>query len=277
MSTANKYLLLACVITLLAIPFAFIAKSRATASTTPRLQIVLDLDKQPHYKAQRANPFFADDRAMRPHIAHTIAREDIVLQEPANYQIDPNDPAMRHIVLNNGHTWDEVMLGQRMGRGPGPAKPLPKGQTKPPAGPHPQWLKTIPIRVTRAVMDRGQQRFVIYCAPCHGRDGYGDGTVQRLVTHLREEGDPNAGTWVAPANLHAKLIRALPVGKIYNIATNGFAAMAGYKDQVPVADRWAIVAYVRALQASGRPIKIDKAPRRVRAELEQFHGIIGLK
>lgn len=253
MSTVNRYLLLTCVVLLLVLPFAFIARSRAQLrSTTPRLQIIYDLDKQPHYKAQRANPFFADDRAMRPHIAHTIAREDMILQDPAYYQTHANHPAFRHIVLNSGAKWDAVMLGQTK-----------KGEKA-------AWLTNLPFALTPQVMARGHQRFVIYCSPCHGRDAYGNGTVNRYVTQLRAEGNANAGTWIPPANLHDPKIVKLPDGEIYNIISNGFAAMAGYKDQIPTADRWDIVAYVRALQLSQMPVNIHSAPGPVRAALE--HG-----
>ncbi len=253
MSTVNKYLLLFCVVLLLVLPFAFIARTRAKPlSTTPRIQIIQDLDKQPHYKAQRANPFFADDRAMRPHIPHTIAREDMILQDPAYYQTHPNHPAYRRIVLNSGRKWDAVMLGQVKKDGKA------------------AWLTTLPVALTRQVMARGHQRFVIYCSPCHGRDAYGNGTVNRYVSQLRAEGNANAGTWVPPANLHDPKVVKLPDGEIYNVITNGFAAMAGYKDQVPTADRWAIVAYVRALQLSEEPVNIHQAPPQVRAALE--HG-----
>jgi hypothetical protein len=94
------------------------------------------------------------------------------------------------------------------------------------------------------LLDRGQQRFNIYCAPCHGLDGYGDGTVARRAAQLKE------GTWTPPLNYHTDQVRSRPVGHIFNTITNGIRTMPPYGSQIPVADRWAIVAWVRVLQAS---------------------------
>ena len=94
-----------------------------------------------------------------------------------------------------------------------------------------------PFAVTAEVMARGHERFDIFCAPCHGRTGRGDGMVVKRG-------------YRQPPSFHLDRLREAPVGHFFDVMTNGFGAMADYKAQVPVRDRWAIVAYIRALQLS---------------------------
>ena len=94
-----------------------------------------------------------------------------------------------------------------------------------------------PMRIDAAVMARGQQRFNIYCSPCHGRTGQGDGMVVRRG-------------YRRPPSLHQDRLRDAPVGHFFDVMTNGFGAMPDYAAQIKVEDRWAIVAYIRALQLS---------------------------
>ncbi len=98
--------------------------------------------------------------------------------------------------------------------------------------------------MTEATMERGKERFGIYCAPCHGLSGHGDGMVSRHADKLME------GSWVTPSNFHDDRARGLAVGDIFNTISHGVRNMPAYGPQVEVADRWAIVMYVRALQMS---------------------------
>jgi mono/diheme cytochrome c family protein len=94
-----------------------------------------------------------------------------------------------------------------------------------------------PFAITAEVMARGQERYNIYCTPCHGYAGYGDGiVVQRGFS--------------PPPSLHDERLRMAPVGHFFGVITNGFGAMYSYADRIMPEDRWAIVAYVRALQLS---------------------------
>ena len=113
------------------------------------------------------------------------------------------------------------------------------------------WATTFPeqVPVTRALLERGQQRFGIYCAPCHGLAGYGDGMVNRRAMELVNLG-LNGTTWVQPKSLHEAQILDQRIGQLFNTITNGVRNMPAYGPQIPVADRWAILAYVRALQRS---------------------------
>jgi mono/diheme cytochrome c family protein len=94
-----------------------------------------------------------------------------------------------------------------------------------------------PFPVTADVMARGRERFNIFCSPCHGRTGQGDGMVVRRGFRR-------------PPTYHSDRLRAAPVGHFFDVMTNGFGAMPSYATQVPVRDRWAIAAYIRALQLS---------------------------
>lgn len=107
-----------------------------------------------------------------------------------------------------------------------------------------EWAMTFPMPVTDAVMQRGRERFDIYCAACHGLSGYGDGMTARRAVALNTPG------WVQPSSYHTDLVRGRPVGHLFNTITYGIRTMPSYSAQIPVEDRWAIVAYVRALQRS---------------------------
>lgn len=98
-------------------------------------------------------------------------------------------------------------------------------------------VAAFPFAVTREVLERGLERFEIFCAPCHGRVGNGDGIVV-------ERG------FRAPPSYHIDRLRTASVGHFFDVITNGFGAMASYASRVPVRDRWAIIAYIRALQLS---------------------------
>lgn len=108
------------------------------------------------------------------------------------------------------------------------------------------FARTFPpgIKADEATMARGRERFGVYCTPCHGQVGEGDGMVSQRATALAE------GTWIPPSNLTEERIRVMPVGEIFNTITNGIRNMPAYGPQIPAEDRWAIVLYVRALERS---------------------------
>jgi mono/diheme cytochrome c family protein len=94
-----------------------------------------------------------------------------------------------------------------------------------------------PLPLTRALLDRGEERYNIYCSPCHGRTGDANGIiVQRGFT--------------APPSYYSPRLMAAPVGHFYDVITNGWGVMYSYADRVHPADRWAIAAYIRVLQRS---------------------------
>jgi mono/diheme cytochrome c family protein len=94
-----------------------------------------------------------------------------------------------------------------------------------------------PVEINQALVERGRERFNIFCTPCHGRAGYGDGMIVRRG--FRQ-----------PPTYHSDRLRGVPIGHFFDVMTNGFATMPDYAEQIPVRDRWAIAVYVRALQLS---------------------------
>jgi len=105
------------------------------------------------------------------------------------------------------------------------------------------------VEVNESLLDRGRTCFEIYCLPCHGVQGKGDGLVHQRAMVLLNAGT-NGTTWVQPKSLHEEAIQDYPLGQIFWTISNGVRNMAGYKSQIRVEDRWAIVAWVEALQLS---------------------------
>lgn len=112
----------------------------------------------------------------------------------------------------------------------------------------------IPFPVTLKILQRGQERYNIYCTPCHGLVGDGDGMVVR-------RGFPR------PPSYHSERLRNVPDGHFYNVMTWGFGRMLSYADRIEPQDRWAIVAYIRALQLS-QHTRLADVPKNVRQSLE---------
>lgn len=101
-----------------------------------------------------------------------------------------------------------------------------------------------PFPVTEQVLKRGQERFNIYCSPCHSEIGDGNGMIV-------------ARGFKKPPSYHTERLRTAPVGHFFDVITNGFGAMGDYSQQISVQDRWAIVAYIRALQFSQNATRAD--------------------
>jgi mono/diheme cytochrome c family protein len=104
----------------------------------------------------------------------------------------------------------------------------------------PDAIDEFPVPVTKELIDRGQERYNIYCVVCHGPTGNGDGMIVRRG-------------FSPPPTYNDDRLRNAPVGHFYDVITNGWGKMNSYASQVPVADRWAIIAYIRALQISQNP------------------------
>jgi mono/diheme cytochrome c family protein len=122
------------------------------------------------------------------------------------------------------------------------------------------WVTEFPVTVDAALLRRGQERFNIFCAPCHGLAGYGNGMIAKRAEALEE------GTWVPPLSFHQDQVRQRAAGQLFHIITYGTRTMPAYGSQVPVADRWAVVAYVRALQRS-QDARPEDVPADVRESL----------
>jgi mono/diheme cytochrome c family protein len=116
-------------------------------------------------------------------------------------------------------------------------------------------VKESPVPYTMAVLRRGRERFDIYCAPCHGRVG----DAQSMVV--------KRGFVPPPTNLHDPRLLTIEDGHLFDVISNGIRNMPSYASQIPVADRWAIVAYVRALQKS-QQATMKEIPPEVRKTLK---------
>ena len=129
-----------------------------------------------------------------------------------------------------------------------------------------EWAISFPpeIEINDALLKRGQERYEINCAMCHGEDGYGQSIIDKRAANLMASGSAN---WTSPPSYHTDTIRNRPVGHLYNTITNGIRTMPPYGPQISVDDRWAIVAYVRALQISQHST-LDDVPVDVREQLE---------
>ncbi len=114
-------------------------------------------------------------------------------------------------------------------------------------------IEAFPIAVDKKVIERGQQRYDIYCAPCHGRIGNGLGMIVRRG-------------FKQPPSYHIDRLRQAPVGHFYDVITNGYGAMLNYSAQVEPRDRWAIVAYIRALQYAENA-NINDLPQEARSRI----------
>lgn len=124
------------------------------------------------------------------------------------------------------------------------------------------WACTFPAQVELAeeTMARGKERFGIYCTPCHGQGGEGDGMVHKRAEALGQG-------WIQPSNVRQEYLRNQPVGELYNTIANGIRNMPGYAAQIPPEDRWAIVMYLRALQRS-QAGSINDVPESERGSLK---------
>ncbi len=122
------------------------------------------------------------------------------------------------------------------------------------------FTREFPEPVTEALLARGKQRYDIYCATCHGLGGAGDGMTNQRAEQLQE------GTWTPPTDLASQAVVERPHGHLYNSIANGIRNMPAYGHQIPPADRWAIVAYLRALQRA-RNASLDDVPEEQRRNL----------
>lgn len=122
-------------------------------------------------------------------------------------------------------------------------------------GPDNKPVAQLPFPVTRELLLRGQERFNIYCSPCHDRMGTGNGMIVQRG-------------YKQPTSYHIERLRTAPVGYFFNVITEGYGVMPTYAPQIPVADRWAIAAYIRALQYS-QNAKLAELPEAARQRVQQ--------
>jgi len=177
-----------------------------------------DMQDQPRYKAFKKSEFFSDDKAMRDLPEGTVPR-GFLREDKAFYtgktDVAPNaaSPPTTPVLDASGNTLVTDFSGL---------------------------IGEFPVPVTKELVDRGEQRYKVFCIVCHGPVGSGDGMIVRRG-------------FSKPPTYHDDRLRNAPVGHFYNVITNGQGKMSSYAAQVPPADRWAIVSYIRTLQISQNP------------------------
>jgi hypothetical protein len=205
-----------------------VAGFRGQKSGEPPIEIFPDMDHQPKVKAQVPSEFFADERGNRLPVAGTVP---LGYEAPVSKQNPfPDEGKYRMVRYSSG---TDYMNTGRFGD---------------------QWGTGIPMPVTAELMQRGRDRYTIFCGVCHGASGGGNGVAGQYGL-------------VAIASLHQDRLREMADGEIYNTIVMGKNTMLGYGSKIPLDDRWAIVAYVRALQAA-QTATINDVPPAERTALE---------
>ena len=180
-----------------------------------------DMQDQPRYKAYRQSDFFPDGKAMRELPEGTVAR-GLLKDNKAFYTGKIDNPDPNAVAESSTDASGNTIMTT-----------------------FPNMIDEFPVPVTKSLVDRGQERYNIYCIVCHGPVGGGDGMIVRRG-------------FFKPPTYHDDRLRNAPVGHFFDVITNGFGRMNPYGHMIPAADRWAIVAYIRTLQASQNPADITK-------------------
>lgn len=202
---------------LLALTVFGIAGRRGTDFRKPPLEIFDDMVRQAKLRPQVPNSFMADGRSSQAHVAGTVAQQ---------------------LGFLNNDTWQGT--AENTGLVPGTTN----------------FVATIPVPVTAALMARGRERYNISCLPCHSPTGDGNGITKKI------------GAMAVVANLLDKNAAIIPDGQVFRIISDGKAPnMQGYAATIAIEDRWAIVAYVRSLQRA-RFATLEEVPAADRATLK---------
>lgn len=182
-----------------------------------------DMQDQPRYKAYKREEgkFFSDHRSSRDMPEGTVAR-GLLKENKAFYtgKIDNPDPNVQ-VQTTTSPTGNTLVTS------------------------FPNAISEFPVPITKELVDRGEERYNIYCIVCHGPGGAGDGMIVR-------RGFPQ------PPTYHDDRLRNAPVGHFFDVISNGWGRMNGYAASIPAADRWAIVAYIRTLQVANNPNDVLK-------------------
>ena len=231
---------------MLLLPPIMIFRAKGMVNRDPRLHFNPDMDWQIKYKSQTVGPI--SDNESDPHLFNDIR-------------------TMRQPVVGS-ISYGDLDTDSAMFKGLKPETKYVPGEEKPE-----DYITEFPadIEVNEALLARGKQRFEIYCSVCHGYAGQGDGLVNQRAVALAQSGK---ATWTAAKSLHDPVVKdpkQNPVGRIFNTISYGRGTMGPYKAQITPEDRWAIVAYVKALQETGLPAMPD-ADEMTKAEEEALEA-----
>ncbi len=201
--------------------FAFLLFTFGFAAFAAACGIRFDMQDQPRYKAYKKSEFFSDQRSSRDRVEGTIARGQL-RDNKAFYSGKIDNPNLNAPVATTTDATGNTLVSS-----------------------FPNDIDEFPLPVTKELVDRGQDRYNIYCIVCHGPVGNGDGMIVRRG-------------FSKPPTYNDDRLRNAPVGHFYDVITNGWGKMNSYAYVVQPADRWAIVAYIRALQVSQNPEEVMK-------------------
>jgi mono/diheme cytochrome c family protein len=194
-----------------------------------------DMQDQPKMKPFRSSTFFKDGLSSRQPVEGTVPRgflkTDVELFTGKKTKSQGASSAQTNLAPGSPSQTTAGPQPSRANVAPG------AGSAAQVAAAYPDDVETFPFPVTKEILRRGQERYQIFCSVCHGMTGYGDGMIVR-------RGFRRA------ASFHDDRLRQAPVGHFFDAVTNGWGAMPSYATQIPVQDRWAIIAYIRALQLS---------------------------
>lgn len=212
-----------------------VAGWRGHKFTEPPIELFPDMKRQARVNAQTPSDFFADGRSARVPVDGTVP---LGYEIPRDGQLPGTQPPAQGKLTPWAPTFSVGTDYYNTGR---------MGEV---------WGEGIPIDVTPELMERGRERFKINCAVCHGPGGFGDGVTGQFGM-------------VAITDLHTDRIVEMPEGEIFNTITHGRGTMYPLGDRVTVQDRWAIIAYVRALQATQR-VDVNQLTAEQREQLTQY-------
>lgn len=236
------------------IPPALIYRAYGETNPLPRLHVVPDMDWQFKSKAQQTAPniavgsesvdyIFPSRRVMREQVAGTVTRGQWKDGSPFFTGIVSEADGDAEVRADRNTSQYVTAQQDTESQDPAAQDPAVSGQTIE----EPNWLEGFPeqVEISAETIRRGQQRFNIYCAVCHGVTGDGNGRVNERGNALNLTGN---AAWINAKSFHDPTIVSQPEGRIFDTITNGRGGMGPYRAQIPTQDRWAIVMYVRALQ-----------------------------
>lgn len=251
----------------------YIWMTASTTSSVPRISIFKDMESQAKFKAQTTTGLFGDGRAARKPIDGTVMRGSGKDDMRLYYGVEPEsnlaglfgESDLFFASYESGKVPARFVADEEEGDEEGDeeeggeeeaaegdddsaegAAEDGEAAAEPAEEPEKNWTKTYPesLKLNQAFMDRGQQRYNIHCAACHGLAGNGDGLVSNRAK------DVSGATWTLPTNLHTEAVATQPVGRVFDTISNGRRKMPGYASHIDPKDRWAIVLYIQALQRS---------------------------
>lgn len=208
-----------------------IAMGAATVALSALTGCHIDMWIQPKLKPGQESTFFVDGQGSRSLEPHTVMATEARSADPFYNKQRTDNPFYTGYV---GDTHPSMVNGKNQGG---------------------TLVDMFPFKVTHEVLERGQDRFNIYCSPCHGRVGDGMGMIAMRGFSQRRP----------PASYHTDRLRKMPIGHFFDVITNGYGAMYSYAARIEPRDRWAVAAYIRVLQESQHASATDLSADEVKA------------